>query len=244
MSLMIISEQTTLHINFYVTFEFMRQEETSDYVWIMQQLRAVYVELKLSNFIVIIIDMKRELMNDCEFIFEIINHFFCLWHININVLTKCKSAFFDKKTWNVFYLKWKLIMYSSSEEEFWTSWIVFIEKHRVINSHEMKYLINIYIIDFRDRFIKIFINQMLHFDIIITSREKDAHAILKRQLNVSIEDLKTIINEIDLLLMNKYSNHTLVIENAKIRFSFELRLSIYQLIASYVIYVVIRKIHS
>ncbi len=57
----------------------------------------------------------------------------------------------------------------------------------------MKYLINIYIIDFRDRFIKTFINQMLHFDIIITSREKDAHEILKRQLNVSIEDLKTII---------------------------------------------------
>jgi hypothetical protein len=44
----------------------------------MQQLRAVYVELTFSNFIVIIIDMKQNLMNVCEFIFEIINHFFCL----------------------------------------------------------------------------------------------------------------------------------------------------------------------
>jgi hypothetical protein len=134
-------------------------------------------------------------------------------------------------------------MYSFLKEEFWTSWIVFIEKHRVINSNEMKYLINIYIIDFRDRFIKIFINQMLHFDIIITSREKNAHAILKRQLNILIDDLKTIINEIDLLLINEYLNHIFVIKNAKIKYFFELRLSIYQLITSYVIYVVIRKIH-
>jgi hypothetical protein len=71
-------------------------------------------------------------------------------------------------------------MNSSSEKELWTSWIAFIEKYRVINSNEMKYLINIYIIDFRDRFIKIFINQILHFNIIITSREENTFAILKR----------------------------------------------------------------
>jgi hypothetical protein len=36
MFLMIISKQTTLHINFYVTFDFMKHEKTFNYVWIMQ----------------------------------------------------------------------------------------------------------------------------------------------------------------------------------------------------------------
>jgi hypothetical protein len=78
MSLMIIFDQITLYINFYVAFKFMTHEETSDYCEILQQLRFVYLELKLFVFIVIIIDMKRELMNVCESIFEIINHLLCL----------------------------------------------------------------------------------------------------------------------------------------------------------------------
>ncbi len=68
--------------------------------------------------------------------------------------------------------------------------------------------------------------------------------MLKRQLDASIDDLKIVIKSIDLLLMNEYINHLLVIDNAKIRFSLNLRHSVYQLISSYVTYVVIRKIHS
>ncbi len=117
MSLMIVSEQIALHINFYVDFDFMTHEETSDYFWMLQQLRIMYVDLKLLDLIVIIIDMKRELMNACESFFQDINHLLCLWHINKNVLTKCKFDFFSEESWNVFYLKWKLMMYSSSEEE-------------------------------------------------------------------------------------------------------------------------------
>ncbi len=158
MSLMIVSEQIALHINFYVDFDFMTHEETSDYFWMLQQLRIMYVDLKLLDLIVIIIDMKRELMNACESFFQDINHLLCLWHINKNVLTKCKFDFFSEESWNVFYLKWKLMMYSSSEEAFWSSWIDFIQKRRFINFDEMKYLINTYILDFRQRFIKTFIN--------------------------------------------------------------------------------------
>jgi hypothetical protein len=35
MSLMIISEQIALHTNFYVVFDFMTHEETSDYFWML-----------------------------------------------------------------------------------------------------------------------------------------------------------------------------------------------------------------
>ncbi len=126
MSLIIISKQIALYINFYVVFDFITHEKTSDYFWTLQQLRIMYVDLKFFDFIVIIIDMKRKLINACESIFQDINHLLCLWHINKNVLTKCVFDFFIKESWDVFYLKWKLVMYSSSEEQFWSSWIVFI----------------------------------------------------------------------------------------------------------------------
>ncbi len=75
-----------------------------------------------------------------------------------------------------------------------------------------------------------FINQMFHFDTITTSREEDVYSVLKRQLDASIEDFKIVIKSIDLLLMNEYINHFLVINNAKIIFLLNLKYSIYQLI--------------
>ncbi len=71
---------------------------------------------------------------------------------------------------------------------------------------------------------------MFHFDTITTSREEDVYSVLKRQLDASIEDFKIVIKSIDLLLMNEYINHFLVINNAKIIFLLNLKYSIYQLI--------------
>jgi hypothetical protein len=64
-------------------------------------------------------------------------------------------------------------------------------------------LYDIYIMSYRRRFIKCYITQMLHFDITITSRDEDFHAILKRQLSKFTDDLKTIMNDINLMLINK-----------------------------------------
>jgi hypothetical protein len=59
MLLLIISDQTTLHINYYVDFCFMTKETSVDYYWILQQLKNVYTQLQFSNSTVIITDMKK-----------------------------------------------------------------------------------------------------------------------------------------------------------------------------------------
>ena len=242
MSLMIISDQTALHINFYVIFCFMTQKLNFDYCWCLQQLKTIYVDLEIAAFTIIIIDMKRELMKVCETIFEKTNHLLCLWHNNKNVIVKCRNNFNDKEAWNVFYLEWKLVIYVSSKKEFWTLWTSFIRKYN--ENESMNYLVNIYIIDFRHHFVKAYINQMLHFDIISTSRDEERHSILKRQLESFIEDLKTIVDDIDLLLINELHNHLIVFDEAKIRYFLDLRKLIYQQIALYIISFAIRKIDS
>jgi head-tail adaptor len=61
-SLLVISDQIVLHSNFYVAFCFMKNEITADYVWILQQLRALYVQLKFSNSTIIVTNMKKDLL--------------------------------------------------------------------------------------------------------------------------------------------------------------------------------------
>jgi hypothetical protein len=108
----------------------------------------------------------------------------------------------------------------------------------------VNYLINIYIIDFRHHFIKAFINRVLHFDTTTTSRDEDEHVVLKHQLGSFTKDIKTVMKDIDLLLINELHNHLIALNEAKIRYLIELRKSIYQLIASYTFSFAIRRIND
>jgi hypothetical protein len=78
----------------------------------------------------------------------------------------------------------------------------------------------------------------------MSSRDEKEHAMLKRQLESSIDDLKTMIDEINLLLMNEYHNYLLKFEDAKFRYSMKLAKSIYQQLRVYVISHALRKIDA
>ncbi len=103
----------------------------------------------------------------------------------------------------------------------------------------MKYLYDIYIRNYRHRFVKCYINQILHFDIIVTSRDEKAHAMLKRQLESFTENLKTVMNEINLLLINEQHNYLIDINDAKLRYLIELRKFVFDQLISFVIFVVL-----
>jgi hypothetical protein len=66
--------------------------------------------------------------------------------------------------------------------------------------------------------------------------------MFKRRLKFSIEDFKTMMNDINLLLINELHNHFLIVENAKIRFSMRFNKLIFQQVASYVAFNVLKMI--
>ncbi len=84
----------------------------------------------------------------------------------------------------------------------------------------------------------------MHFDVTMTSRNEDTHALLKRQLEKSIEDLKTVVNDISLMFINERQNHQTNLDVNKIRYSMKLRKSIFQLLTSFVVNVILRKMNS
>jgi hypothetical protein len=239
MSLLIISEQIALHINFYVVFCFMSKKKMSDYNWTLNQLKILYKRLKLFNSIVFVINMKKELMTTRYFIFFDSNHLLCTWHINNNVLINCKKAFVTKKTWDVFFSSWKKVMYASSEREYREIWNRFFNKYNLFHEDCIEYLIEIYIEHYHCQFIKCYIDQILHFETTMTSRNENEHAQLKRHLDSFIEDLKIVIDNIKLLLINQTQNHRLELNNVKLHYSAHLRKLIFQQLSAFVISTVI-----
>lgn len=104
------------------------------------------------------------------------------------------------------------------------------------------YLNDTYVSFFRHRFIKCYINKILHFDTTTTSRGEGGHAVLKRQLGSSSGNLKTVVDGINLLLVNELHNHLIQLDEAKVRLPMELRKPIFQELSPYVTPFALRKI--
>ena len=61
---------------------------------------------------VIVTDRELALMNAIERIFPDATHLLCRWHINKNVLAKCKKLLGTKDQWDVFNSAWNMLMQS------------------------------------------------------------------------------------------------------------------------------------
>ena len=240
MSLLIINDQIVLHINFYVEFCFMTKKQTSDYIWMLQQFKTTYLKLKFSDSTMIVTDMKKNLIVAIINKFSTINHLFCIWHINNNVMANCKRSFDDQKKWKSFFAAWKSIVYAFFEIEFWQLWNQFMIIYN--DSECVKYLITTYVNDHRRHFIKCYINKMLHFETTTIFRNEGDHAIFKRQLESSSEDLKTMIDDIVLLLNNEMHKYFIVFEKAKFRYFIKFRQNFFSRLIVHVIFYVVRRI--
>jgi hypothetical protein len=83
----------------------------------------------------------------------------------------------------------------------------FAEKYNLFYEDCIEYLNKIYIENHRRRFIKAYINEILHFETTMISQSEDEHAQLKRHLRAFIDDLKTMMNNINLLFKNETHDH-------------------------------------
>jgi hypothetical protein len=208
----------------------MISETSWDYIWILRQLKALYIQLNIFDSTIIVTNMKKSLMIVIETQFSKINHLLCIWHINKNVVTNCKRSL-NKKKWDVFFAEWKTIVYTLSKQLLWELWNRFSVKYSDHdNDYVVKYLVIIYITHVQ-RFAKCFSNRMLHFDTTITSRDERRHAVMKRQLRTSTDDLKIVIDEISLILINEYHDFQIRLNENRIRFSMKLRKLIFQQIS-------------
>ncbi|XP_074373898.1 protein FAR1-RELATED SEQUENCE 5-like [Apium graveolens] len=94
MSLLNIVGVTSFNTTFLYAVIFLQKEEVGDYVWALECFVKI---LGLQRQpLTIVIDRELALMNAIKVVFPDCSHLLCLWHIEKNIIAKCKKNF-DKK---------------------------------------------------------------------------------------------------------------------------------------------------
>ena len=145
MSLLIITKQIAINTIFYVTFVFLFQKNEIFYSWTLEQLKELYRLSQISVSSVIITDCETELISIMKIVYSEINHLFCVWHINNNVLTQCRKKFDTLKIWQKFFNRWKTMIYASTLKQYETVWNMMHNFYHVSHSRQIKYLFEIYL---------------------------------------------------------------------------------------------------
>ncbi len=260
LSLLVIFEVTALNIRFYIVFVFMLHEIAIDYIWMLKQLKAVYWRLNLHDSEVNIINRDFELILALHQVFSTTRHILCIWHIDKNVLANCKDQFVIEKNWNNFQqIKlhcscskklywhrvqiWHQVTYVFIEAIYETVWNSLQETYKS-HSKTIQYLHEIWIDSYKRKFIKCYTNRILHFNNNAISRSEDDHAVLKRNLRFNTDDLKKIVDCIELMLLNQRNDYLIVFDEIKMRLTHDLWLSIFRDLHAQITLFALRRILS
>ena len=107
--LFILFEITNINIFYYANFVFLKDENLKNYQWLIKTIKRFYKKIfNISLSDVWLSDNDERISSAINSrISSNIVHLLCMWHINNNVLKKCRKFFHSKEAWNVFYKKEK-----------------------------------------------------------------------------------------------------------------------------------------
>lgn len=186
MPLLVITGVTSVNSTFYIGFCFKKGESFSDYVWVMEAIKRLYIRESLPYPDVILSDGVKSLAPAITEVHEagVIKHALCLWHIQKNVLENCKKLFTFNEDFEELLRRWNTVMYSPMEDILEERWHQLYMAYLDINISVAHYLDEEHWPK-RRKWAKCFTNKLLHFGNTSTSRSEGAHRILKQRLQMS-----------------------------------------------------------
>jgi hypothetical protein len=210
---------------FCVAFAFLSGEEEDDFNWALSRLRSLFDEHEIGLPSVILTDRQLALMNaagslDC---FPDSVLLLCIWHVNTTVLSNCMNAFTKGKKnphgmeeWNEFYRLWKEIKFSTTEEIYHERLHKFRERYEASYLTEIGYLMTTWLNPHKEKFVRAWTDQWLHFDQYVTSRSEGIHQLVKSDLGGSQGDLfeawrvirRVVINQLSEVRLNQAQQHS------------------------------------
>jgi MULE transposase domain len=94
---------TCFNTSFYSGFIFLKKESTENYVWALEMFKNILWQENQQS--VLITYRELTLMNVIPIIFSSTTHILCVWHINKNILVKCKKFFKTQEGWDKFFVR-------------------------------------------------------------------------------------------------------------------------------------------
>lgn len=116
MPLLEIVGVTSTDKTFSIYIAYLQYEREESYAWALGILLHVIGDGALPS--VIVTNREIALLKAMQTIFLGATNLLCKWHINRNVLSKCKKLFETKEKWDRFIMSWNVLMSSSSEDHY------------------------------------------------------------------------------------------------------------------------------
>ncbi|XP_030445922.2 protein FAR1-RELATED SEQUENCE 5-like [Syzygium oleosum] len=224
MPLLDIIGVSCFNTSFYSCFVFLRKEEEEDYVWALTMFSNILgVDCQPSA---IVTDRELALMNAVRIVFPKSANLLCVWHIEKNIVAKCKPQFEEGTHWDSFMSDWSKVLNSKTEAEYDENIRQFeyscMEKPSVVN-----YIKNTWL-PFKELFVTAWTDLHMHFGNRVTSRAEGAHSTLKAYLQVSTGDLVEVKKKICLAVENQFQEIKSKLSSEKVRVPHHLHIPLFR----------------
>nr|CCA18090.1 Pc21g00130 putative [Albugo laibachii Nc14] len=190
---------TSLNSHFSVGFCFLKEEKQSGYTWALSKLATIWTPETRPG--VIVTDRELALMAAIDKVFSSSSHLLCIWHINKNILAKCKRQFETSEEWTVFLQQWCILVAANTELEYEKQWKELSDSFKT-KPKVLEYLANTWLI-YKERFVNAWTSKYRHFGNKATSRVEGAHAYIKKFLQVSTGDLLSVLSKLTVALVHQ-----------------------------------------
>jgi hypothetical protein len=200
--------QTSTRKTFYVAHCFVNNEQESSYLWTFQALQTQLTQAKIQAPRVIFSDDADSLLNACREIFKDSTCILCLWYIMKNIETRVRPIIakqlllqdlhlpnleHQKKTiheWRSTKARFMQIILEPTEDGMEARKASFLEalSHPIYQS-AIEYIEKQWFGDRAKQFMRCYLDGILYYDELTSSRVEGAHAKLKREIRTSTSDI-------------------------------------------------------
>ncbi|KAL5141614.1 Protein FAR-RED ELONGATED HYPOCOTYL 3 [Glycine soja] len=201
---------TPTAMTFSAGFAYLEAERVNNIVWALERFRGLFLRNDRLP-VVIVTDRDLTLMNAVKTVFPESTNLLCRFHIDKNVKAKYKSLIGEKNAWDYVMDNWGTLVDCPFEHQFYES----LQKFQVACSPWpmfTDYVNDTWIIPHKEKFIIAWTNKVMHLGNTTTNRVESAHWALKRVLQNSVEDLCSVWDAM---------NNMIMLQHVEIKASFE-----------------------
>ncbi|KAJ3453309.1 hypothetical protein MRS44_017556 [Fusarium solani] len=146
--------------------------------------------------------------------------------------------------WKKFYDSWHEIVASTTEDIYNERLEKFKERYLANYVDEVGYIIETWLAPHKERFVKAWVNQHLHFEQFVTSRAEGIHRLIKTYLKTSQVDLFEAWRVINLVLLNQLAEIEATQARQQITTPLQLSGSLYSNIRGWISHDALRKVEA
>jgi hypothetical protein len=197
---------------FYVACAFVSHERECAYQWVLKSLRDLLHTRSIPLPITIFSDDAKSLLAALATVFPTTISLLCVWHIQKNIETRLRPKIAQylllekagdirdeiNSRWSSAKGLFNQVIFAPTIADMETAWQSFQEEY----AHEafaeaIQYISNQWMVDgVKQRFLRCYTNETLHFGETASSRVEGSHAYLKRFIRWSTGDLLTVMKKV------------------------------------------------